>query len=188
MPETTSVNTKSLKFLIDVVPEEHHGRLDYTRIEVNGVSYNFIKSKNERNKLEVDVNVNFNKSFAIQLFYKFPGGIYEFPLSLRFLDPNSIDNNKIYFQNNGELDTYKNENVVLTTLDDEEKNNSSMFALMWNIIVEKIRNKFFAENTRNKLNEKSNIGEAQKISVLNPELETQDKIPTLDNSEKSRSK
>ncbi len=63
-----------------------------------------------------------------------------------------------------------------------------MFALMWNIIVEKIRNKFFAENTRNKLNEKSNIGEAQKISVLNPELETQDKIPTLDNSEKSRSK
>lgn len=183
MPET-----KSLKIFIDLVPEEYHGRLDFTRIEVNGVSYNFTKSKNEPNKLEVNVNINSDKPLAIQLFYKFPGGIYEFPLPIRFLDPNSIDNDKIYFQNNGELDTYKNENVILTTLNDEEKNNLSIFALIRNIIVEKIRNKFFAENTRDKLNEKSNIGEAQKISVLNPELETQDKIPTLDDSGKSRSK
>ena len=114
MPETTSLNTKSLKFLIDVVPEEYHGRLEYTRIEIDGVSYDFKKSKNERNMLETDVNVNSDKRLSMQLFYKFPGGIYEFPLSLQFLDPNSIDNDKIYFRNNGELDTDKNKNVCKT--------------------------------------------------------------------------
>ncbi len=188
MPETTSVNTKPLKILIDVVPEEYHGRLDYTRIEVNGVSYNFIKSKNERNKLEVDVNVNSDKPLAIQLFYKFPGGIYEFPLPVRFLDPNSIDNDKIYFQNNGELDTYKNENVILTTLNDEEKNNLSIFALIRNIITKKIKNKLFPEDAQNKLNAKSNIDKANEIFAINSKVETQNEIPTLGDSGKSLSK
>lgn len=183
MPET-----KSLKIFIDLVPEEYHGRLDFTRIEVNGVSYNFTKSKNEPNKLEVNVNINPNERIKIQLFYKFPGGIYEFPLPIRFLDPNSINNDKIYFQNNGELDTYKNENVILTTLDDEEKKNLSIFALIRNIITKKIKNKFFAEDTQNKLNAKSNIDETNEIFAINPKFETQNKIPTLGGSEESLSK
>lgn len=189
MTEATSANIKSLKFLIDVVPEEYHSSLDYTRIEVNGVSYKFIKSKNEHNKLEANVNINSDKPLAIQLFYKFHAGIYEFPLPLQFLELNSIDNDKIYFRNNGELDTYKNENVILTTLNDEEKKNLSVFSLMWNIIVEKIRNKFFAENTRNKLNEKSNINKTQESSTGNTtKYETKNEIPSLDKSEKVFSK